>query len=61
MLIAAFIVLGSSLALVTLSLFVMAFAPQGYEDETGFHMGPKQSSRPELGHAVTFSEAKATA
>jgi hypothetical protein len=61
MFIAALILLGSSLALVTLSLIVVAFAPQGYEDETGFHLGPEQSSHLHEEYVGALAEAKATA
>ena len=58
MLIAAVILLGSSAALVALSLIIMAFAPQGYEDETGFHLGPEETLCPQEAYIGTFSEAK---
>lgn len=58
MLLAVLIILGSSAAIVTLSLFVAAFAPQGYEDETGFHLGPEHSSRPQEVYGA-LAEAKA--
>ncbi len=61
MLIAALIVLGSSAALATLSLVVMSFAPQGYEDETGFHFGPEHSSHLQDAYVATLAEAKAIA
>ena len=61
MLIAALIFLGSSVALVTLSLVVMSFAPQGYEDEAGFHLGPEKSSHLQEAYAAALAEAKATA
>jgi hypothetical protein len=40
---------------------VTAFAPQGYEDETGFHLGPKESVRPQEAYVGTLSQAKVTA
>jgi hypothetical protein len=61
MLIAALILLGSSAALVTLSFIVMSFAPQGYEDEAGFHLGPKQSSQLQEGYSIALAEAKVVA
>jgi len=61
MLIAALILFGSSAALATLSLVVMSFAPQGYEDEAGFHLGPENSSHLQEAYAVALAEAKATA
>jgi hypothetical protein len=61
MLIAALIFLGSSAALVILSLIVMSFAPQGYEDEAGFHLGPEKSSHPQEGYSIALAEAKAVA
>lgn len=61
MLIAALIIVGSSAAIVTLSLIVMAFAPQGYEDETGFHIGPEETSHPQEAYIGTLSQAKAIA
>lgn len=59
MLLAGLIILASSAAIVTLSLFVAALAPQGYEDETGFHLGPEQASRPQGTYAGALAEAKA--
>ena len=61
MLIAALIFLGSSAALVALSLIVMSFAPQGYEDASGFHLGPEKSSRPQEAYDIALADAKATA
>lgn len=61
MLIAALILMGSSAAIVTLSLIVMSFAPQGYEDEAGFHLGPEKSSHLQDAYAAALAEAKAVA
>lgn len=61
MLIAALIFLGSSAALVMLSLVVMSFAPQGYEDEAGFHFGPEHSSQLPDVYVASLAEAKGVA
>ncbi len=61
MLIAALIILGFGAATVTLSFVVVAFAPEGYEDETGFHLGPERDSGAESLTVYGISGAKATA